>query len=380
MLADEEGAWQQASPVEPNKNDTDLTIDRNNDYVVDNNDPSLDPESLAEAHPGEGADVGIIEALEKGADLSTEDADYVEGRAHAATSSVVSQNEESEKIPQIWGEEGESAEPTGFPDLSSTVAMSHSQQDLAEEAQPDKTLHRMYKFALYETTPRFYLIGSDVLDKKFRVLKIDRTAPPGQLSVMEDETVYSKDQMNELLSRIEDGNRAAGGMRYRGTSWGLLGFIRFTEAYYMLLIKKKVQVATLGGHYVFQIDDTDLIPLSTGSTASFRSNRNADETKFLSILGNLDLNRHFYFSYSYNITRTLQHNVMKRREAFAENVAASPNSDFNDMFMWNHHLLKPALETLKNPFDWCMPIIHGFVDQAGRMQHPASTKVAHKLL
>lgn len=267
----------------------------------------------------------------------------------------------------VEGEEGENAEPSGFQREGRSGKMLSHASETAEEGQSDVYLHRMHKFSLYETMTRFYLIGSDVLDEHYRVLKIDRTAAPGHLSIIEDETIYSKNEMNQLLNTIEDGNRAVGGMRYRGTSWGLLGFIRFTEAYYMLLIKKKVQVATIGGHYIFQIDDTDLVPLTTGPTSNFRNNRNAEEARFLSILGNLDLNRHFYFSYSYNVTRTLQHNIIRRREAFAENNPTVPEPDFNDMFVWNHHLLKPAMEVLKNPFDWCMPIIHGFVDQAGKL-------------
>jgi len=41
-----------------------------------------------------------------------------------------------------------------------------------------------------------------------------------------------------------------------------------------------------------------------------------------------------------------------------------PGPDYNDMFVWNHHLLKPAAAALENLHDWCLPIIHGFIDQA----------------
>ena len=272
------------------------------------------------------------------------------------------------RFPSIEGEEGENAEPTGFRRAHSPTKLSSSGGIDTFGDSREHQLHQMHKFSLYETLTRFYLIGSDVLDAQFRILKIDRTAPPGQIAIVEDETVYSKKEINQLLNTIEDGNRAVGGMRYRGTSWGLLGFIRFTEAYYMLLITKKVQVATIGGHYIFQIADTDLIPLTTGSTSNFRSNRNAEESRFLSILGNLDLNQHFYFSYSYNVTRTLQHNIITSRQTHAENVDEDAGPDHNDMFLWNHHLLQPAIKALKNPFDWCMPIIHGFVDQAGEIK------------
>ena len=326
--------------------------------------PEVLHERLVETHPGDGDDYGVLQELEKGV-----------GKSHGLESDdltmpstpapMFSPSKESPEFPALAGEEGEGAVPAAFKRTRTADTMPSYQ----EEHNDDGALHRMHKFALYETMTRFFLIGSDVLDKRYRVLKIERTAPPGQLSITEDETVYTRGEVNELLNTIEDGNRAVGGMRSRGTFWGLLGFIRFTEAFYMLLIKKKRQIATIGGHYIFQVDDTDIVPLSTGSTSNFKSNRNADESRFLSILGNLDLNRHFYFSYSYNVTRTLQHNIIKRREMLADNSSIA-NLDLNDMFVWNNHLLKPAMKALKNPFDWCMPIIHGFVDQAGmRLLH-----------
>ena len=280
---------------------------------------------------------------------------------------LTSPRKDHEPFPRLEGEEGESAEPAGLLRVHSPFKIPSSGAPTIAEGREHLELHQMHKFSLYETLTRYYLVGSDILDRHYRVLKIDRTAPPGQLSITEDETVYSKREINQLLNTIEDGNRAVGGMRYRGTSWGLLGFIRFTEAYYMLLIKKKLQVATIGGHYIFQVEDTDVIPLTTGSSSNFRGNRNAEENRFLTILGNLDLHRNFYFSYSYNLTRTLQQNIISGRRMVAEGKDPATNRDFNDMFVWNQHLLHPAVKALNNPFDWCMPITHGFIDQAGEL-------------
>ena len=119
----------------------------------------------------------------------------------------------------------------------------------------------------------------------------------------------------------------------------------------------------IGGHYIYQVDGTELVPLTTSSSRS-KFDRNAEETRFLSILSNLDLSRSFYFSYSYNITRTLQHSMMRERRAFEQGLDHPDKHDFNAMFVWNHYLLEPAIEALKNTFDWCLPIIHGYVDQA----------------
>lgn len=223
--------------------------------------------------------------------------------------------------------------------------------------------HRMFKFTLYETNTRYWITGSDITDKYFRLLRIDRNSPPGQIMLFEDETVYDRKQMNDVLNTIDQGNKTTNGLRMKYSFWGILGFIRFTESYYMLLITKRRQAAMIGGHYVYQIEGTELVPLTTGSSSSFLRDRNAEETRFLSILNNLDLTKSFYFSYSYDITQSLQKNIIRERKALNEGRTIAAH-EYNGMFVWNHHLLKPAVNALKHPYDWCFPIIHGFLDQA----------------
>ncbi|EPS36043.1 hypothetical protein H072_10485 [Dactylellina haptotyla CBS 200.50] len=225
-------------------------------------------------------------------------------------------------------------------------------------------IHRMQKFQLYETSTRYYIVGSDLMDEQYRMLKIDRTVDPGELSIIEDDVVYTKDELVQLLDAIEDGNLAHGGLKMRCAMWGILGFIRFTTNYYMLVITKKSIVAMLGGHYVYQIEATELIPIIT-STSTKRADKNPEEGRFMGIFGNLDLTKNFYFSYSYDISRTLQYNLSKAREALKNGFRPSMTSsaDYNEMFAWNHYLLQPALQYMTNTFDWCLPLLHGFIDQ-----------------
>lgn len=231
---------------------------------------------------------------------------------------------------------------------------------------------KMHKFSLYETSSRYFIVGADVMDRRFRILKIDRTVEPGALSIAEDDIVYTKHEMSQLLNAIDDGNKATGGMRLRCSTWGLLGFIKFTGAYYMLLITKRSQVAMIGGHFVYQVDGTELIPLTPGSGSRYKADpKNPEETRLLQILSNIDLTRSFYFSYSYNITRTLQRNITTERDAVAKGLPYPRSQDHNPMFVWNDYLLKPAAAILKNTYDWCIPIMHGYVDQAGKSEAAA---------
>ena len=223
---------------------------------------------------------------------------------------------------------------------------------------------RMHKFSLYETTSRFYLVGADVLNRRFRILKIERSLEPGELGVADDRIVYTKTEMNHLLNTVDDGNKGSGGLKLRASTWGLLGFIRFTGEYYMLLITKRSQVAMLGGHYVYQIDGTELISLASPNFPRLKPERHIEEARFVNILKNLDLTRSFYFCYSYDITNTLQRNISRQREPQRDGPNLPLSFEFNEMFIWNHYLLQPAFEGLENLYDWCLPIIHGFVDQA----------------
>lgn len=261
--------------------------------------------------------------------------------------------------------DGEDEEAKGFQRSSSPSSAMHRTKEVVYHKIGEEGVCKMHKFSLYETASRFYLVGGDIVDRKFRILKIDRTVDLGDLSISEDGIVYTKSEMNRLLNTVDDGNKSSGGLKLRCSTWGLLGFIRFTGAYYMLIITKRSQVAMIGGHYIYQVDGTDLVSLTmTASSSRLKVERDPEEARFIGILNNLDLSRSFYFSYSYDITHTLQHNILYEREVLHMGTEIPSQKPRNEMFIWNHHLLEPASKTLKKIHDWCLPIVHGFVDQA----------------
>lgn len=259
---------------------------------------------------------------------------------------------------------GEDEDPHVATSFERDSTPTSAQRQRSVHFDPEESMNRMHKFSLYETSTRFYMVGMDLSDTRFRILKIDRTSEAGDdLSIAEDDIVYTKREMSQLLDAIDDGNQSSGGLKLKCSAWALLGFIRFTGAYYMLLVTKRSQVAMLGGHYTYQIDGTELISLKTASSSRLNP-ENQEEARYISILNNLDLTRSFYFSYSYDITRTLQVNICRQRKAHQDGRPKNFPLDYNTMFIWNHHLLNPAIKTLKDPYRWCLPIIHGYVDQA----------------
>ena len=273
------------------------------------------------------------------------------------------------------GNEEEASEILSESDVDTDLSPTH----VADSDESGERKHLMQRFTLYETATRFYLVGQDITERHFRILKIDRTVAPGQLGIFEDENVYDKQSIRELLAAIEDGNKGSGGLKTKCSAWGLLGFIRFTEAYYMVLISKRAQAAMIGGHYLYQIEGTELIPLTTGSSSRFQRDRNPEEVRYLGIFANIDLTKSLYFSYSYNIPQTLQANMCNARQSLKDGHPYIPHN-WNDMFVWNHYLLEPATEAMNHVYDWCIPIIYGYIDQAGTYQFPNYLFSRHSLL
>lgn len=269
---------------------------------------------------------------------------------------------------QSNGKDAGPATEKAFPRSASPASTMQRNRVSVYEKAGGKEICHLQKFWLYETASRFYVVGGDVMERKFRLLKIDRTNDNEHLSISENDIVYGKTEMNQLLHTMDEGNKASGGLKLMYSFWGLLGFIRFTGAYYMLLVTKRSAVAVIGGHYIYQIDGTELVSLTDFSTRS-KMDRDPEEARFIGVLNNLDLTHSFYFSYSYDITRTLQHNILRERHALEKAQPDNAARDYNTMFVWNHYLLRPAPVELRTTYDWCTPIIHGFVDQASTQRY-----------
>ncbi|CEP20686.1 FIG4 [Cyberlindnera jadinii] len=193
----------------------------------------------------------------------------------------------------------------------------------------------------------------------FRVMEIDLTVPEDTLSIVEDNVFFTRKESMEVLNGLKDANPE---FDKKLTGYGLLGLIRFTKCYYLCVVTKRSVVAVLGGHLIYHIDDTELIPISRDYK---KPDKHSEEARFLMTFANLDLTKTFYYSYTYDLTNTLQRNILREKQkAMGLPQCAKFPDEFNERFMWNSSLLKPVTETYDRVYDWFQPIIHGFIDQA----------------
>lgn len=83
------------------------------------------------------------------------------------------------------------------------------------------------------------------------------------------------------------------------------GFIRFLEGYYIILVTKRRRVAVIGHHTIYKVEDTSMIYIPSDHVRLFHS----DEQRYVKMFQSIDLSSNFYFSYSYDLTHTLQYNM-----------------------------------------------------------------------
>ncbi|XP_056641119.1 polyphosphoinositide phosphatase isoform X2 [Diorhabda sublineata] len=238
-------------------------------------------------------------------------------------------------------------------------------------------INSIQRIALYETKSKYYLVGSNNTQTRFRLLKIDRMESK-DLEIYDDKVEYTAEEIRNLIGMIESGNRRSGGGGFSKviSAFGIVGFIKFLEGYYIILITKRRRVALIGHYTIYKIEDTSMVYIPHESIRIVHS----DEARYVKMFQNIDLASNFYYSYSYDLTHTLQYNLSTPKRFIHDkkdvNLSTSILSNSSNhesqtfgirtqphkKFVWNHHLLSEALKTELHP-DWVLYIIHGFIDQ-----------------
>ncbi|XP_060590495.1 polyphosphoinositide phosphatase-like isoform X1 [Ruditapes philippinarum] len=256
---------------------------------------------------------------------------------------------------------------------------------------------------IYETKARFYIVGSNNTGTTYRVLKVDRTEPK-ELHIHDDKHIYSHLEIMNLLTTIESGNRTTTKQKQQSTgltksvsAYGIVGFVKFLEGYYMVLITKRSKVALIGGHTIYKIEDTVMQYIPNDGVRY----THPDEPRYVKMFQSVDLSSNFYFSYSYDLTHTLQYNMepvikpgdMRSTHDKTDNTTGIPDerSDTGPLkddeevvygvkskpetkYIWNKHLTDIFKEEV-HP-DWVLHLVYGFIAQCNLYIYGKSVYVA----
>ena len=87
-----------------------------------------------------------------------------------------------------------------------------------------------------------------------------QTLRPLSEFLTEDPNVYTQEEIQQMLDMIHDGNRLrredrkdvnGGGLKPIAKAYGIVGFIRFLDCYYLTLITRRAKVGSIGGNGKF---------------------------------------------------------------------------------------------------------------------------------
>jgi len=200
--------------------------------------------------------------------------------------------------------------PTVAESESTDVPSSSKSATPSEDPNLDPYVGRLERYELFCTNQSYYLVGCNKLNTAYRILKMDRTrieqpvdtttettttqpasqqpatpingssqngAADGQVMpeathtakqthrplsefLTEDPNVYTQEEIQQMLDMIHDGNRLrredrkdvnGGGLKPIAKAYGIVGFIRFLDCYYLTLITRRAKVGSIGGNGKF---------------------------------------------------------------------------------------------------------------------------------
>eukprot|EP00795_Rhopilema_esculentum_P001102 gene1102-15437_t len=167
---------------------------------------------------------------------------------------------------------------------------------------------------LHTASDKFYVQPLDSDSSSTKILEIDRVTQ--ELQLTDNAGQIPRDSESQEIC-------------------GILGIIHLLPGPYLLTITKRKLVGILNGHEIWQIKDADILPFPK-SILHLTEEQTRDNKVFIQMVKAILQNDGFYFSYTYDLTHTMQrlHNTSMDFAYIPLFERADPR------FVWNHHLLK----------------------------------------
>nr|CAI5836938.1 unnamed protein product [Callosobruchus analis] len=135
---------------------------------------------------------------------------------------------------------------------------------------------------------------------------------------------------------------------------GLLGTINLIAGSYLVIATQRELVGYIAGHPIWKLAKTELIPY-VRSHLHLKPEQQRDNNIYISMVEHVLSTPFFYFSYSYDIT----HSIQRLHDIQPDFWQQSLMERGDHRFIWNRHLLNPFRSVPARRF--CLPIMHGFV-------------------
>uniref|UniRef100_A0A1B6DBF0 Phosphatidylinositol-3-phosphatase SAC1 n=1 Tax=Clastoptera arizonana TaxID=38151 RepID=A0A1B6DBF0_9HEMI len=136
---------------------------------------------------------------------------------------------------------------------------------------------------------------------------------------------------------------------------GIIGSIQLLAGPYLIVVTGKKHIGKIAGHDIWQVLSTELICFRRTLTHLTDTQERMNKL-YLSMLETVLAIPNFYFSYTFDITHTLQrlHNNSPEFLKLPLHLRADPS------FLWNTHLLNQFCVST-DCYKFCLPLMFGFI-------------------
>lgn len=138
--------------------------------------------------------------------------------------------------------------------------------------------------------------------------------------------------------------------------FGIVGTIKLIAGNFLIVITSKSRVGFLDEHEIFKMDQCELFPYFK-SDNHLNENEKKFDIMYKNMVENFLKTQNFYFSYTYDMSHTLQ----RLTETSPEFLSLPLHERADKRFIWNYRLLK-ALNTPQELDNFLLPIVLGFVE------------------
>ncbi|EAR84569.2 SacI-like domain protein (macronuclear) [Tetrahymena thermophila SB210] len=234
------------------------------------------------------------------------------------------------------------------------------------------------RMRLYTTKKQTIIMGYSKYEKEYKLLYISKSQGNDKSNICQDQGLkYIIEEDKQRFSSIEEAEQSIKktqeiqkSLNFVCKFYGIVGFYKFLEGYYMVYIKEIKKIAKIGRHKLWTIQKTEVLKLFDGKNSS------KEEQQFRKQLNEYDMTQGFYSSYSYDLTNTLNRNMMRNALEIIDSQNKYQNQlnldrrysqskqlgQFCEIFMWNYYAVQQFYHILQNK-KWVIPIIHGYLEQ-----------------
>ncbi|XP_014270800.1 phosphatidylinositol-3-phosphatase SAC1 [Halyomorpha halys] len=160
---------------------------------------------------------------------------------------------------------------------------------------------------------------------------------------------------NITISNITGSNGEKQSIAEKKIIYGILGIMRLLAGQYLVVVTGRTKIGVIWKREVFQMDSAEVICFSQ-SINHLNDKQKKIEKEYISMLESILATPHFYFSYSYDLSHTVQRLHSMPPDFF--NTPIYRRAEQN--FVWNEYLLSD-LGKNSSVSRFCLPIIHGYV-------------------